>query len=252
MTTYKKTVKKYNNKKPTTSISKKTQNINNKTKKLLNNDKNNYSTGNKLSNTVESKLKKNTSISNSEKPENIVSDKYNNHPQNSNLYESQDHDILSYKKDKFKSVTYCIISAIITIIAIILIKNNIFNKTFTSNDSDLWIINHSTSVTFFFVFYACCLMAVCLLTLSNKTDNHAYEIDIVLYSILLIMCFTLSLLLYNFELFLPSAIISIISTALSIYMSYRYYVSFFWSGTMQSIASLFLLYSTYVTLGLTL
>ena len=256
MATYKKTVKKYSNKK--NKSSQKTQNhlsTDNKTKQILKNNKNNYSTGNKVQDIIinDKKIKKESKPqSNSDKNEKQTQENTNQIQHNSNLHESQDHNILYYNKDKIYSLTYCVIAAIITVVAVLVIKNNIFNKIITTTTPDLWLIDRWAAVSFFFLFYACALIAVSLLTLSNKTDNNAYEVDIVLYTILLILCFTISLLLFNFDLYLPSAILSMITSALSIFMCYRYYISFFWSGITQTISTLFLLYSTYVCFALSL
>jgi len=250
MPTYKKTIKKYNNRK--SNKSQKTQNIKNKTEKLLKTDKNNYSTGNKKENELTQKNDNQIVVANSKKLENEVPEKSNNHPKNSNLKESQNQDTIAHKKDRTKSLSYCIIAVIITILAIILIGKSVFNKILVSNNPDILLCGNAAGISLFFVFYACLLISVCLITLSNKTDNHAYEIDITLYTILLILCFTFSLLLYGFELFLPAAIISVIATSLSMYMCYRYYVSFIWSGIIQTIATLILLYSSYVTLAFSL
>ena len=230
MSSYKKTVKKYNNKKKTNSIPNKKNNKDNNEPKV---------------------------VANSKKEENMKGEsEHREHsgekqaPANSNLKEMQNQDTLAKNKDNFMSILYCIIATIITIVAIMLIGKNVITKSFIT--SGVWLIGSTAGIIVFFLYYIFTTISICFITKSNKTDSGSYTTSIVLFTIVNILCFTLSLLLYGFDLFLPAAIISIVTTIISIYLTYRYFISTFTSGILQSLSTIALLYGTYVTLAFTL
>lgn len=263
---YKKTVKKYNNKKSNKgnnsnqnkkSLSDKKENNLNNTSDILKTDKNTYSTGNKQSSKIEKNAKQQKTqekiTSNSTKPENkVIKQSHSIPPKNSNLKEKQDQDIVAYRKNKRRDILYSIIVGLITIVAVYLIGKNIFNTSFIGINPKVMTISKTMSIITFFIFYISLILGICLIVFSNKTDNHAYLIDIILYTIMLVLCFTISLLLYSYNIFLAVAILAIIATILSIYLCYRYFVSYLASGIMQVIATLPLLYLCYLSLAFTL
>ena len=235
MQKYKKTIKKYNNKKSK----------NNKSTIILTN---NNSTGNKITtqNTDQNKelINKKESKNDDSIAQGKTQSKYN-----SNLKQNQNQDTLAHKKDKYKTVIYCIIAGLITTLVCSLTINSVFSKTLTNLNSNIFLIGKPANIIIFVLYFICIISSICLLTASNKTDNTAYTVFVVLYTILLLLTFSLHILMYGYSLFIPSAIISIIMATLSIYLCYKYFVSYTYSGIIQCFASLVLLYSIYVNLG---
>lgn len=248
--TYKKTVKKYKNKNTSTKNKNTTQG-----KVSQNSKKYDGSTTTiaKQDNTININEKP---LSNSEKPENKTDHNQKHHKTqahaNSNLKEMQNQDTLAKKNDKITPILYSVLSGVLTIIAIMLIGKSVFNYTFFGIVEDIFFAGRIWSLVLFFIFFLCSILGICFITLSNKTDNKAYLVDIILYTALLIMSFVISLLLYRFSFFIPSAIILIITTILSIYLTYRYYVSVLLSGILQTLSTIILLYGTYIALALSL
>jgi len=230
---YKKTVKKYKNAKSTQNITKNNQNSAKVEEKTMANSK-------KQENQTEGE---NTSLSHEGKPQPRA---------NSNLKEVQNQDTLAKQKGKLLSpIVWCVFAGIASIIASAILKKSVFN-TSLSIDEKILLTPQSISIALFFVYYISSIIAICLITKSNKTDNTAFKVDMCLYYILLVMSFVISLMIYCYNLFLPACIISIITCIISIYLTYRYYVSRLASGILQTASSLILMYGVYITLAFTL
>ncbi len=231
---YKKTVKKYKNAK--------SKSKNQKSSKIQSNDHKKQST---------------QSLSQREENQTFEDSHNRNHGDekqpraNSNLKEVQNQNTLAKKKNKLSPIIYCICMGILVSLLSAIIGKNIFNSTLSTNE-EILITSKTCSMILFILFFLSAIISICLITKSNKTDNTAYKINIWFYTILLILSFVIGLLLFNFESYLFASIVSLIACALSIFLTYRYYVSRLSSGVLQTICSLILLYGLYISLAFTL
>ena len=221
-----------------------------------------YKNAKSIPNTTQHKSKQhnrdNKVVANSKKQENKTANEvktlsHEGEPQpraNSNLKETQNQDTLA-KNNTINRIIYCIIASIITIIAILLLDKNIFNTKLESN-KDVFLLPKYAGITLFFAYFVLNTIAICMISRSNKTDNTAYNTNIILFSIAEILAFVATIFLYICNLYIPACILLLILTIISIYLTYRYYVSCLTSGILQTICTLVLLYGLYITLAFSL
>ena len=163
------------------------------------------------------------------------------------LKDSQDKNTLTnYGSNKIISIALCVIIGIITLAAILLTRPNLFTYT---NNTDLWVLSYPLKIVAFILFFLALILSVCFVTFSNKTNIQAFNMDIVLYDALCLLLFTSNLLLFTFNLLIPNCIIITLLCILSIYMTYRFYISNIVSGILATFSTLCLFYCLYVSYG---